>query len=621
LNNKITAYIILPAFLLLGGLAMGVLSASSFTILLTLLMLVAIFREASQPSICAGGTLAILLLGTALKNFQSGSLTLEEQVNHLLSGFSSQTLITVAALFVVAEGIRLSGWLELASHKILSNERRENMAALRIGAIVTPLSSFMNNTPVVAMFIPAIKKWCCKNKVSSSKLLLPMVFFTTLGGMCTLIGTSTNLIVHGKMLELDPSKYPELSHGLNMFTLTPIALICIALGTIWIIAFAIKILPHSEDSNEASVRTYIMKMKITPASPIDGKRVKETNLQKLDGLVIMSASRPSGNTVTTNIRNWILLSGDILTFSGEREHLSQLQSISGLSHIELESDEDFHLYELLIPSSSALIGKSIQEIWFRQRYMAAALSLHRRSKEIHNFSDNPLQVGDTLLIAAKPTFIEFWRNSADFTLLSVIDEDDQEQVKPKLLPLIIVLLMSLLPAFNILPIMTSAMIAALLMIATRKELQSAPLKTIDLNILLVIGAALGLSSGLQDSGAAAMIANALPIPMANPQLALFGVCLFTWMLTELITNTAAVALIFPIAISIAEKIEVSPLPFIIAVAVAGSASFATPIGYQTNMMVYAPGNYKFSDYLKSGLPLALIVVITASLSIPFFFKF
>ena len=601
---------------------MGLISAASFTMFLTLLMLIAIFREASQPSVCAGGTLAILILGSALTDFQAGQLSIEQQLSRLISGFSSQTLITVAALFVVAEGIRLSGWLELASHKILQDERREKFAAMRIGAIVTPLSSFMNNTPVVAMFIPAIKKWCNKNKVSSSKLLLPMVFFTTLGGMCTLIGTSTNLIVHGKMLELNPETYPALSKGLSMFTLTPVALFCVGLGAIWIILFAIKILPHSEDGQSDNVRKYIMKMKVTPASAIDGKRVKETNLQQLDGLVIMSASRPSGNTVTTNIRNWILLTGDVLTFSGEREHLNQLQSISGLSHIDVDSEnEDFHLYELQIPATSALVGKSIQEIWFRQRYMAAALSLHRRSSEIHNFSKEPLQIGDTLLIAARPTFIEFWQNSADFSLLTNVEQDESYNKKPNLLPLIVVLLMSLLPAFNILPIMTSAMIAALFMIATRKELQSSPLKSIDLNILLVIGAALGLSTGLEDSGAAKLIANSLPIPMDNPQLALLFICVSTWALTELITNTAAVALIFPIAINIAEKMAISPMPFIIAIAVAGSASFATPIGYQTNMMVYAPGNYKFSDYLKSGLPLAFIVLATASLAIPFFFEF
>jgi di/tricarboxylate transporter len=601
----------------------GTFSFATFTILLTGLMFLSIFKDVAQPSICAGGSFTFLILGSLIHSKQRGLATeqIVENSRNLLSGFSSPTLITVGALFIVAEGVRNSGWLEYASQKILNNETNEKKAALRIACAVTPLSAFMNNTPVVAMFIPAIKRWANQHKISPSRLLLPMVFFTTLGGMCTLIGTSTNLIVHGKMQQ---SNIPALQEGLGMFTLTPVALFCLALGLIWIIFFAIKLLPKNDSHDREQIRTYIMKMKVSPVSPVDGKRVKDTNLQKIDGLVIMSASRPSGNTANTNIRNWILLSGDILTFSGEKSHIDELQSISGLVPVDLDSDSDeYKLYELLIPQNSALTGKSIEQIWFRQRYMAAVLSLHRGSQDIANFFSTKLKASDTLLIAARPTFVEFWQNSSDFTILSEVEEHEEEKKQPPLYPILITILMSALPALGIINIMTSALIASLLMVALQKDLQASPLKAIDLNILVVIGAALGLSIGLETSGAAAKIAHGLTflIPADNPHLALLLCCLLTWFLTELITNTAAVALTFPIVVDVASSLSVSPLPFIIGLAIAGSASFATPIGYQTNMMVYAPGNYKFSDYLKSGLPLSLIVITCASLTIPIFFKF
>lgn len=619
----ICTYLIVPGMILIAMFTLDLFSFATFTMLLTGLMFLSIFKDVAQPSICAGGSFTFLLLGSVIYDKEHG-LTSEqvlENSRQLLSGFSSPTLITVGALFVVAEGVRCSGWLEYASQKILNNETNEKKAALRIACVVTPLSAFMNNTPVVAMFIPAIKRWANQHKISPSRLLLPMVFFTTLGGMCTLIGTSTNLIVHGKMRS---SGIPSLEEGLGMFTLSPVALFCLALGVIWIIFFAIKLLPKNDSHDSEQIRTYIMKMKVSPVSPVDGKRVKETNLQKIDGLVIMSASRPSGNTANTNIRNWILLSGDILTFSGEKSHMEELQDIPGLVPVDLDADsEEYQLYELLIPQNSTLTGKSIEQIWFRQRYMAAVLSLHRGSQEIANFFSTSLKTGDTLLIAARPTFVEFWKNSSDFTILSEIEETEDKKIRPPLYPILITAIMSALPALGIINIMTSALTAALLMIALEKDLQVSPLKSVDLNILVVIGAALGLSVGLENSGAAAKIAHGLTflIPADNPHLALLLCCLLTWFLTELITNTAAVALTFPIVVDVANSMTVSPVPFVIGLAIAGSASFATPIGYQTNMMVYAPGNYKFSDYLKSGLPLSLIVIACSAIIIPLFFKF
>ncbi|WDE96651.1 SLC13 family permease [Lentisphaera profundi] len=621
--SPICTYLIFPGIALVAMFSMNLYSFATFTMLLTGLMFLSIFKDVAQPSVCAGGSFTFLLLGSAIHGHQRG-MDKEQLIDYsgqLLSGFSSPTLITVGALFIVAEGVRNSGWLEYASQKILNNETNEKKAALRIAVVVTPLSAFMNNTPVVAMFIPAIKRWANQHTISPSRLLLPMVFFTTLGGMCTLIGTSTNLIVHGKMQQSD---IPELHQGLGMFTLTPIAIFCLILGVIWIVFFAIQLLPKNESHDKEQIRTYIMKMKVSPVSPVDGKRVKDTNLQHIDGLVIMSASRPSGNTANTNIRNWILLCGDILTFSGEKSHMDELQNIPGLIPVDLDSDnEEYQLYELMIPQNSALTGKSIEQIWFRQRYMAAVISLHRGSQDLANFFQTKLKASDTLLIAARPTFVDFWKNSSEFTILSEVENTEKTSVKPPIYPLIITFFMSALPALGIINIMTSALLASLIMIALQKDLQASPLKAIDLNILVVIGAALGLSVGLETSGAAAQIAHSLTflIPADNPQVALLLCCLFTWVLTELITNTAAVALTFPIVVDVANSMNVSPLPFVIGLAIAGSASFATPIGYQTNMMVYAPGNYKFTDYLKSGLPLSLLVISCASLIIPHFFKF
>lgn len=562
----------------------------------------------------------VVFLGGMAILFVSGILTEQDA----LAGFSNPGVITVAVLYIVVTGLSQTGGLNWISQRVLGLPRGHNTALLRLMLPVMGMSGFLNNTPVVAMFIPVVSDWSRKLRISPSKLMIPLSYAAIFGGTCTLIGTSTNLVVNG--LLVSTTDLP----GLKLFDLAIVGLPCAIAGMIYLFTTHRWLLPSRKPviSETDDVRQYTVEMMVPMDSPLAGKSIEQAGLRHLPGLYVVEIIRNQIIIPAVSPKE-ILRDGDRLVFIGMIDSIVDLHRLRGL---QPATDEVFKLdtprserclIEAVVSNTCPIVGKTIREGRFRTQYNAVVLAVARNGERLlGKIGSIRLQSGDTLLLEANTNFVSQQRISKDFYLVNGIPDSEPLRHEKAPLAIVILALMVLLASLGILSMLKAAVLASVIMLLTRCCSSIRAFRNIEWSVLLVIAAALSIGKALESTGAAGAIANSLiQFSGDNPWLALAIVYGVTNLLTEAITNNAAAALVFPIALALSQNLGVNFTPFAIAIMIGASASFSTPIGYQTNLMVYGPGGYRFSDFMRVGIPLNILFwLITITLT-PIFYPF
>ncbi len=579
----------------------------------------------------------VILMGGAITVGVLGIIPVED----VFSGFTNPGMLTIAALFVVAAAMRETGALDSIGTWLLGRSSNEHGVLWRIAGPVTAMSAFLNNTPVVAMLVPVLQSWCRKHRVSPSRVLLPLSYMAILGGTCTLIGTSTNIIVDGLVTDAARSVASNNPESPLLDALAPLALFefswvgvpFVFVGLVYILTVGRRLLPdrkHLIEKLGESTRDYLVDMRIEPGCRLTGRQVAEAGLRHLPGLFLIEIVRE--DHVITPVRpDEVLRAGDVLTFTGVVSTIVDLERIGGLVPVadtgyEVRAQERRNktLCEAVVSPRAPSIGKCIRDAQFRATYNAAVIAVHRGGHRLRGrVGDIVLEAGDTLLLQGGDHFVQAYRNSPDFFLVSgVADSRPVRHEKTALSVALLALLVGLLVT-RLMPVVLAAYIVAGLMILTRCISASHARQNIDWQTLLTIGAAFALGKALDQSGCAAVLAGlvASSAGLWGPYAALALTYAITALFTETVTNRAAVVLMFPIALSIAQQLGVSPRPFIMAITFAAASSVVTPLGYQTNLMVYGPGGYRFGDFVRVGLPLAILLMITALAIIPWVWPF
>jgi len=540
-----------------------------------------------------------------------------------LSGFSNEGVMTVAVLFIVAAALRETGGMALVVNRLLGLPKTVLAAQVRMMLPIATMSAFMNNTPLVAMMLPVIDDWTKKGRLAASKLMIPLSYAAVLGGTCSLIGTSTNLVVDGL---LRSSGRP----GMGMFEVAWVGLPSAAIGLVYILVFGRWLLPDRKPaiSTLDDPREYTVEMMVPEGSALVGKSIEEAGLRNLPHTFLIEIER-DGRIFPAVAPHERLLADDRLVFAGVVEAVVDLQKIRGLAPatnqvFKLDAPRARRtLIEAVVSPSCPMIGKTIRDGQFRSVYDAVVIAVARHGERLRKkIGDIVLQSGDTLLLEALPAFVKHQRNSRDFFLVSRVEGSTPPRHEKAWLAITLLVGMVVLNTLEVLPILVAASIAAGLMVASRCISWTSARRAVDIPVVLVIAAAFGVGKSLEVTGAAEVIAKSLiALGGSDPWVVLFVVYGVTMLFTEMITNNAAAALVFPIALEAAEQLGVDFRPFALAITMAASASFSTPIGYQTNLMVMGPGGYRFTDYIRIGLPLNLLMWLVASSIIPWVWSF
>lgn len=591
---------------------LGLTVAGWITLAVTALLLIGLIRDLPADVLFMGAVVLLLLFRVV-------------DAKTAFGGFANEGMLTVAALFVVAAALSETGLMEHVADRMFGKVQTEGAMLLRLAILLIPTSAFLNNTPIVAIMVPIVISWCRQRRISPSKLLIPVSFLTILGGCCTLIGTSTNLVMQGL---LEQAKLPTMS----LFELGWVGIPCAIVGTIYMLTIGRKLLPDRKELIEQlgeSRREYLVEMMVQPACRLVGKTVTDAGLRQLPGLFLIEVDR-DGELIAPVEPDEVLRANDRLIFTGLVGTIVDLEKIPGLvpaadATYEVSPGKRLgrRLCEAVISPTSPLVGRSIREADFRALYDAAVVAVHRNGARMTNkIGDIDLRPGDTLLLQTGHDFIRAYRNNPDFYLISDIGWRPLRREKAWIAALVFAGLVAMM-VFSSDNILLAAFLAAGLMVATRCISVNEARRSIEWPVLLAIGASFAVGKALENSGVAKTFAEGLvnltqPI---GPLAALAAIYLGTLFLTEIISNNAAVVLAFPFCVQTARLLEVSHWPFVIAVTLAASQAFASPIGYQTHMMVFGPGGYRFNDFVRVGLPLNLLLALIAVILIPLVWHF
>lgn len=582
-----------------------------FTIVVVVMMMIGLIREWAHPT-----TVVVLALTSFLV---TGILTPKEAV----AGFSNEGMLTVALLFIVAAAVQKSGLVERMISNLLGDGRSERQSLLRFLIPITGFSAFLNNTPIVVTLTPIVRKWCADHNFSPSKFLIPLSYASILGGILTLMGTSTNLVVHGLMLERGMS-------GFSFFTLAKASLPATILGIIYLVTVGYKLLPNHknfEDFSGEKSKEYLIEMIVEENypyldNPLVNKSVEEAGLRNLKGVYLIAIIR-GGEKLYPVKNSTQIRANDRLIFAGNITRIAELQEKKGL---ELKTGTDLtldklrngngQLVEVVISHESSLVHKTLKEAQFRAKYDAGVVAVHRNNERIESkIGEISFRPADTLLLLAGSDFSERSNQSRDFYVVTPFNQHpllNKAEPKKSWIAIGLLVLMIGLVTFNVLS-MLKAMVITVIVYLLLKIISVDEIRhTIQFSVLLLIASALGIGQALFKTGAADWLANLL-VQVSEP-FGTIGTLVLTYILTalftEVITNNAAAVLMFPIAVQSAHRLGFDPMGFLVLITIGASASFLSPIGYQTNLIVYGPGGYKFRDYLRVGLPLSLIVMLT-----------
>lgn len=592
------------------------------------------FTRISADLVMLAGLAVLLTIDTLLP-----SIKIFGSAADALAGFANEGTITVGVLFVVAAAIRETGGLSVIANRILGRPRTLAAAQARMIIPTALMSSVMNNTPLVAMMLPTITDWAKKLRISPSKLLMPLSFAAILGGICTLIGTSPNLVVHGLLIAYQRDhaiQSPEGAHaeGLGMFDITLVGVPCAIVGIVYMLLLSRRLLPDRVPpiSLESDPREYTVEMMVEPGSALIGKTIEQAGLRQLVGMYLMEIERAGDPpTVIPMVGpEQTLKENDRLVFVGIVDSVVELQRIRGLrpatNQVFKLNDPRMSrcLIEAVVSNTCRLVGQTVRDGRFRAVYNAVVIAVARNGERIYKkIGDIVIKPGDTLLLEASPAFADAHRNSRDFYLVSKVEDSAPPRHERAWIAVAILAVMIAAAASGVISMMNAALLAAGGMVLTRCINATNARRSVDLQVLLMIGAALGLGKAMETSGAAQSIVNTfIGIAGTNPWISLIIIYGLTMLFTEAMSNNAAVALMFPIAMTTADSLDVSYMPFLMAIMIGASCGFATPIGYQTNLMVYGPGGYRFTDYLRfgGGLNLAVyaVTITVAPIVWPFY---
>jgi di/tricarboxylate transporter len=602
------------------GVAMGLAGWEALGV--TVLILVVLAREWAPADVTLlAGTVFLALLRVITPD-------------QALAGFANSGVMTVAALLIVAAALRETGVLDYVGHRVLGRVQTEQGVLIRLAILVLGGSAFLNNTPIVAMLLPIVIDWCRRRQVSPSKLLIPLSFLTILHGGCTLIGTSTNLVVQGLLKTANASgpfkgKLPPM----GLFEIGYVGIPCAIVGTLYVMSIGRRLLPDRKELIEQlgeARREYLLEMLVQPGCRLIGQTVEAAGLRQLPGLFLIEIDR-EGTLIAPVEPTEVFRAHDRLVFTGVVSTIVDLEKIPGLVpaadasyEVTPKGRRGRLLCEAVISRSSPLEGQAIRDADFRALYNAAVVAVHRDGARLTNkVGDVVLRAGDTLLLQVGPHFARAFRNKPDFYLVSDVEDSrplrhDRAGVSVAIFVLMIALLSS-----NRIDTVLVAFLAAGLMVATRCISITEARKAVEWPLLVAISAAFGISAALENSGAAATLSHGLVdlTRALGPRATLAALYFGTMVLNEMITNNAAAAMAFPLAVESAATLGVAPRPFVMAITLAASFAFASPIGYQTHMMVYGPGGYRFADFVKVGLPLNLLLWGLATLLIPLVWPF
>lgn len=532
------------------------------------------------------------------------------------SGFSNEGLLTIAFLYVVAAGLIKSGAALSLSRIILGESSSQPLAQIRMMFSVAFLSAFINNTAVVATFLPSVRDWIKRRAATQSHFLMPLSFAAILGGTCSLYGSSTNVVIAGMLLATHPEE------ALGIFSIALVGIPATLLGLSYLFIFSRHILPDRGDDSEAfnDPNEYLVEMRVQPGSPIVGKTVEQAGLRHLQGVFLAEIQRDD-QIITAVGPRAVLLANDRLIFAGDTEAIVDLRKINGLEHddsLSFAPHKGRVFVEAVVSAQSNLIGKSVRSSEFRTRYNAAILAISRHGQRLAGrIGDIVIEPADILLLECDNNFLRQYGQSKEFLLASQVENSEIPNFQKSGLAWAILILMVGLATSGLLGFFSAAFLAAGLMIMTRCLSGHDARESIDLVVLLSVGLSFGLGEAVKVSGIADLIIRLLLDMQGISSLALLMVVyLITSILTLLITNTSAAILILPTVLAVAEAAHLPVLPFAMAVMIAASASFAMPTGYQTNLMVYSVGAYKVKDFFFLGLPLQLLVFGISMLIIP-----
>lgn len=595
---------------------------------LTIAVLAGVFLTLAATSVAAD--MAMLAGLTVL--LMAGVLSPGEA----LSGMSNEGMITVGVLYVVVTGLQQTGCMAMVASRLFGRPSGTVDAQLRMMLPVASMSGFMNNTPLVAMMLPVVNDWGKKFRIPVAKLMMPLSFASILGGICTLLGTSTNVVSAG--LLRDRLASGELhGSGMGMFTISWVGVPAAILGIGYMIAASRWLLPDRKPAIATTddPRQYTVEMIVDADGPIVGRTIEEAGLRHLPSTYLAEVER-RGEIIAAVSPTLRLQAEDRLVFVGVVDSVVEMQRVRGLSPatnqvFKLEGPRwQRILIEAVVSDKCPVVGRTVRQGNFRKHYNAVILAVGRGGERLRQkIGDIELKVGDVLLLEARASFVEQQRTSKDFYLVSALDDSSPARHEKAWTALgILVLMIVSATLFEQIPwfvernfsMLHAAMLAAGLMMITGCCSVESARRAIDWQVLLLIAAAFGIGKAMETTGAATALSNSLlGLAGGDPFLALVVLYGATMLLTELLSNVTSVTLMFPIAVAATQALDVNYMPYIIAITVAASCGFATPIGYQTNLIVYGPGGYRFGDFLRFGGILNLIVWAVTMTVVPWVF--
>jgi di/tricarboxylate transporter len=588
-----------------------------------LFLVVAFITEAMRPG--------LILLSAAVIFIATGIITDQE----LIAGFSNDGLITIAVLFLVNEGIKQSGLMTRLAKSYLP--RKRNPMAFMLPRLMLPVavfSAFLNNLPIVVNFAPILIRRAEIMKLSYKKFLIPLSFAATFGGMCTLIGTSSNLVVHGLMLESGRA-------GFHLFELGKIGLFISLFGLIYMSVFGNWLLPGEKikfAKKPSEGKDYYYNLQLPEGSLLIGKEVIQNKIEGLAGLKVHSVAR-NNKILTPEKSNIKLFRNDDILVTGSSDRLNYILlhkevKLKGMEYLGHVKPENLKQYEVVLSPRFPWLGQTATEFSFFEQFNAVVLAVHRNGERItDNLSNLKLKVGDNVVLLSTENFYETWGSSQMFYLVNYLrDLQHDKGTRVKWLALIILLAMVVAIVINEivsygfgmrLNIFFYVAFAALLLIWLKILPQQNYTKSVSWDMIISIASAFAISKAIQNSGVANLLAaDAISIVRSiGPVGVLAIIWLITSVLTEIITNNAAVALVFPIGAMAAQLLGVDSRPFFVAIAIAGASSFVTARGYRSNLVIKAVGKYSAADFLRVGTPMQIIAFLLSILLIPYFWPF
>jgi len=551
-----------------------------------------------------------------------------------VSGFSNPATLTVLAMLILSSGISRTGLVQILGRRMtdFAGDSLYKQLAATI-SVAGPVSGFINNTPVVAVLVPVISDLAHKGNVSPSKLLIPLSYASMLGGMLTVIGTSTNILASDVAARLG-AQNPDLNlSAFSMFEFTGLGVIVLVTGSLYLLLVGHRLIPErvppSEDYiEEYDIEEYLTEVIVEDGSPLVGRTVSGAFADSDIDADIIRVTRGSRTSIEP-LGQKVLQAGDVLTIRGNQETLRRLSGEEGLSFagspgseadIEPADEPEQTLVEVIISRGSPLVGETLRSARFRQQYDATILAVRSRGTTIRErLEDVRIRVGDTLLIQASPDSIDRLARNPDFV---VAHEPDRPEYRTGKIPLAIAIILGVvaLPALGLLPIMVSALAGVVAMVVSGVVHPNELYDAVEWNVIFLLAGVIPLGIALEQSGGADLL-GALVASSADFLPVLVVLWLFyigTGLITEVISNNASVVLMIPVAVEAALRIGASPFAFVLAVTFAASTAFLGPVGYQTNLFVYGPGGYRFSDYFRVGAPLQLLLSIVTVAGIAFF---